>query len=274
MKKKLYRLFQWVVKGVPVVKVTPQVSQLADGEKLKGKRIMMIGGSKGVGLEIAKKCVDCGAEILIVGRNEETLVKASKQLENCRYIVFDILQTEKLSALIDEAASTFNGPIDCLIDNAALYLHEKNMMEVTPEGFDRQFATNVKAPFFLAQAFISYLKKNNVKNANILFVSSERGLYCDDVPYGLSKAALNSLTEGLARRYVKEGIRVNALAPGTMAYEAAVADDLYNKYSCGQRYVMPEEVGEVAAFLLSDAASVLNGMIVPCNFGNHLRCDW
>jgi NAD(P)-dependent dehydrogenase (short-subunit alcohol dehydrogenase family) len=149
-------------------------------------------------------------------------------------------------------------------------------MEVTQEGFDRQFETNLKAPFFLSQCFIKYLMDASIKPANLLFISSEMGLYCSDVPYGLGKASLNSLVEGLARRYVNDGIRVNAIAPGVLSNEASdvTKDDLYRKYSCGQRFIMPEEVAEVASFILSDASNCITGAVIPCNQGNHLRCDW
>ena len=277
MRKRLYRLFQWLYKGVPVIKVTPQIAFITDSERLKGKRIVIVGGTRGVGLQIARKCQDCGAEILIIGRNEETLQKASSQLSNCKYIQYDITDFGNLQVLIDRVDSLLGGQhADSLVYNASLYLHEHNGMEVTQEGFDRQFETNLKAPFFLSQFFIKYLMNASIKPANLLFISSEMGLYCSDVPYGLGKASLNSLVEGLARRYVNEGIRVNAIAPGVLSNEASdvTKDDLYRKYSCGQRFIMPEEVAEVASFILSDASNCITGAVIPCNQGNHLRCDW
>lgn len=277
MKKRLYRLFQWLYKGVPVIKVTPSISFLSDSERLKGKRIVIIGGTRGVGLNIAKKCQECGAEIIVVGRNDKTLQEASSTLENCKYIRFDITDFEHLGELFGQIDSLFDGHhADSLVFNASLYLHEHNVMEVTQEGFDRQFATNVKAPYFISQNFVDYLLKTATKPASLLFISSEMGLYCSDVPYGLGKASLNSMVEGLSRRYVNNGIRINAIAPGVLANEASdvTKEDLYRKYSCGQRFIMPEEVAEVASFILSDAANCIAGAVIPCNQGNHLRCDW
>lgn len=68
------------------------------------------------------------------------------------------------------------------------------MIAVTPESWDRQFSVNLKAPYFLTQAFIRRLDEQSPISKNIIFISSERGLYGDDIPYGLIKAALNSLT--------------------------------------------------------------------------------
>lgn len=277
MKKRLYRLFQWLYKGVPVIKVTPNIAFLSDSERLKGKRIVIVGGTRGVGMQIARKCQECGAEILIIGRDEKTLKEASAVLRDCKYIRYDITDFEQMHDLIDRIDSLFDGRhADSLIYNASLYLHEHDVMEVTQEGFDRQFQTNLKAPYFVSQVFIDYLLKTETKPANLLFISSEMGLYCNDVPYGLGKASLNSMVEGLSRRYINNGIRINAVAPGVLSNEASDVseEDLYRKYSCGKRFIMPEEVAEVVSFLLSDAANCISGAVVPCNQGNHLRCDW
>lgn len=277
MKKRLYRLFQWLYKGVPIIKVTPNIALLSDSERLKGKRVVIVGGTRGVGLHIARKCQECGAEIAIIGRDEKTLQEASSKLGNCKYIRFDITDFEHLPDLISQIDLLFGSQhADCLVYNASLYLHEHNVMEVTQDGFDRQFATNLKAPYFVSQQFIDYLLRTETKPANLLFISSEMGLYCNDVPYGLGKASLNSLVEGLSRRYINYGIRVNAIAPGVLSNEATgVTDnDLFRKYSCGKRFIMPEEVAEVVSFILSDASNCISGAIIPCNQGNHLRCDW
>lgn len=277
MKKRLYRLFQWLYKGIPIIKVTPHIAFLSDSERLRGKRIVIVGGTRGVGMHIARKCQECGAEILIIGREEKTLKEASASLRDCKYIQFDITDFEHLQDLINQIDSLFGGiHADSLIYNASLYLHEHNMMEVTQDGFDRQFKTNLKAPYFVSQVFIDYLLKTETKPANLLFISSEMGLYCHDVPYGLGKASMNSMVEGLSRRFINNGIRVNAVAPGVLSNEASGVseNDLYRKYSCGKRFIMPEEVAEVVAFLLSDAANCISGAVIPCNQGNHLRCDW
>ena len=276
MKKRLYRLFQWLYKGVPVIKVTPTIAYLSDNEKLIGKRILIIGGTRGLGLKIAQKLQSNGAEIAIVGRKENTLKQASEILNGCPFIQYDLSDVDHFALLIEKAHKVFGGPIDNLVYNASLYLHEKSIMEVNPDGFDKQFSTNIKAPYFLAKDFIHYLEEEKVNSASLLFISSEMGLYCSDVPYGLGKVSLNSFVAGLARRFITKGIRVNAIAPGVLSNEESgiKEDDLFRKYSCGLRFIMPEEVAEVVAFILSDAANCISGAIIPCNQGNHYRCDW
>ena len=276
MSNRLSRLFHWLYKGVPVVKVTPCISYLSDQEKLKNRKILIVGGSRGVGLMIARKCLLDGAEIAITGRNEQTLKKAADSLGDCKYFKYDMGNLEGQRQLLESVGQQLGGPIDSLVYCASLYLHETSILEVTSKGFDAQFSTNLKAPYFLSKYFIEYLKAHQTGHGNILFLSSEMGLYCNDVPYGLGKASLNSFVAGLSRRFIKDGIRINALAPGVLSNETEENTDgnLFRKYSCGQRFIMPEEVAEVASFMLSDASNCISGAIIPCNQGNHYRCDW
>ena len=179
--------------------------------------------------------------------------------------------------MLNEAINMLDGRIDCLVNNAGISLHEKSMMEVTLETFDKQLDINLKAPYFLTQNFIKHCIDVHNKKASVVFISSERGLYCDEIPYGLIKAAINSLTRGIARRHVRNGIRVNAIAPGITESDMTIADRTKNmacEYNCGGRFFLPEEVAETAAFILSDEANCINGEIIACDQGNYIRCDW
>ena len=167
--------------------------------------------------------------------------------------------------------------IDCLVCNAGISLHEGWIMNVSTDSFDKQFDTNLKGNYFLSKYFIAHLLQQEDPSGNIIYVSSERGLYCDDLPYGLTKASLNSLTRGLARKYVTKGIRVNAVAPGVTASDMTginLKDNLYRPQTCGKRVFLPEEVAEVVAFLLCDASKCISGEVIACDQGNYLRCDW
>ena len=274
MKKYLKRLLKWFVSGIPVVHVTATISQISPSEKLKGKKIIVTGGGRGLGFYMAKKFIEEGAQVLITGRNEEVLKDASVKLNNCVYLSFDVQRVEEIPSFMAKADELLGGKVNCLVNNAGISLHERSFAHVTIDSFDRQFNTNLRAPYFLSQAFIAYCQENKIKQANILFITSERGLYQDVIPYGLTKAAINSLTAGLARAYVTQGIRVNAIAPGVTASDMtgfSKEGDLYREESCGHRVFLPEEVAESAAFLLSDAANCISGEILPCNQGNHYR---
>ena len=277
MLEKIKRVIKYILYGIPtehILKCNVVVSQST--KKLLGKNILITGGGRGLGFYIAQKCILEGANVVIVGRNEDVLKTASKKLQ-CQYIAFDLSDISNISKMLNEAINMLDGRIDCLVNNAGISLHEKSMMEVTLETFDKQLDINLKAPYFLTQNFIKHCIDVHNKKASVVFVSSERGLYCDEIPYGLIKAAINSLTRGIARRHVRNGIRVNAIAPGITESDMTIADRTKNmacEYNCGGRFFLPEEVAETAAFILSDEANCINGEIIACDQGNYLRCDW
>ena len=237
-------------------------------------KVLITGGGDGLGFYIAKKCVEEGAKVLIVGRKEEKLKAAVEKLgEKASYMQFDVQKVEEMKTFIDEAYKKL-GVIDCLVNNAGISLHEKEMKKVEIEGFDSQFNTNLRGSYFLAQTYLKKLEEEKQENGNIIFISSERGAQCDDIPYGLTKVAINSLTEGLSRRYYKSGVRVNAVAPGITASNMTKIDkdeNLYCEYNASERFFVPEEVAEVVAFLISDVSKCISGEVIYCDAGNHLN---
>lgn len=277
MRQYIKRLVLWLLYGVPVNKTYAKITVVQYDERLKGKKVLITGGGRGLGFYMAQKLVNSDAQVVIVGRSEETLKDASKKLKNCPYIPFDVRNYDKYFELIDKANQLVGGGLNCLINNAGISLHEHSFEDVTHESYNAQFDTNLKSPFFLTQSFIKYSQSHNTQNLNIIFVTSERGMYCDTLPYGLTKAAINSLTKGLARIYATKDIRVNAIAPGVTASDLVKIDttgDIYREKSCGKRFYLPEEVAEAIAFLISDESSCISGEILPCNQGNHYRSDY
>ena len=165
------------------------------------------------------------------------------------------------------------GGVDVLVNNAGISLHEGTIRNVRYEQFDRQIDVNFKGVYFLSQKFLALYEKEQRKGGSILFLSSERGQHVDDLPYGIIKAAINSLTQGLAKMLINSDIRINAVAPGITATSMTnrTVDDLYEEnYSTGRCY-LPEEVAEIACFLISDAAGCLSGQILVCNNGKSLN---
>lgn len=162
------------------------------------------------------------------------------------------------------------GPIDTLVCNAGISLHETSFEMVTPESFDAQFITNFKSNYFLSQYFLK-----SPESRNLLFISSETADMCCNIPYGLTKNVLNSLVGALSRRYYVNGKRINAIAPGSTLTNmvkntnADTSDISYN--NAAGRYFLPEEIAEVATFLLCDASRCISGEIIHTNAGNHIR---
>ncbi|WP_373218914.1 SDR family NAD(P)-dependent oxidoreductase [Ruminococcus sp. 5_1_39BFAA] len=266
----LKRLTNYVFHGIPNNIVKVEVKSVVNGSTLTGRTILITGGNKGIGLAIGERCVQEGANVILIGRNEDDLKAASLKLgEHCSYIKYDLSNIEGLEKLLENAQQVY-GEIDSLVCSAGISLHEKNICDVSIENFEKQFKTNLEGAYFLAQVFI---KKNSDRDKNILFISSERGFQCDDVPYGLTKVALNSLTKGLSRRFYKDGIRVNAIAPGVTATAMtgkSSNDNMANSGQVSKRWFVPEEIAEVALFLLSDASKCISGEIIACDAGQYI----
>lgn len=271
----LKRGVRYLIKGVPELVVSPTITYISPNEKLRGKKVVITGGARGLGYAMAKKFIAEGAIVLISGRNEDNLKLVSKEL-GCKWLALDVQKVGDLTEFIYNSAAILGG-IDCLVNNAGISLHEGNIRNVLCEQFDAQVSTNLRGPYFLAQAFLEYCESNNIQKSQILFVSSERGSYVDDLPYGLTKAAINSLVQGLANRVIGSGMRVNAIAPGVTASDMTGFDpkgNLYCSYNITERVYLPEEVAEVACFLLSDASSCLSGQIIVCNEGKSINAHW
>ena len=272
MKQYLYRLWQWLYKGIPVLRVPANVNIMAPNNRLSGQKIIVTGGSQGIGYHIAKRLVAEDAKVLIVGRNEAKLRHAAEGI-GCEWIVQDITRVSELAELIDEAAMKMGG-LTGLVNNAGICNIDNGFLHVTENSYDKQFMLNVKAPFFLTQSFVKYVIDHEVPTSGIVIITSERGLYPDDAPYGMTKAAIGNIVTGIARQFALKGVHCNAIAPGVTADTLShpeFIDDLYLKGAVGKRYILPDEIAELAVFLLSDSSKAISGETFPCNQANHYK---
>ena len=280
VKKLIRRIAKFIVFEQPKERVTVQVAQINYGSILKDRNIVITGGGSGIGLAMAKKFASEGANVIISGRNEEKLKKAVEEIgANAQYAQFDVTDVNNDRTFLEKCKTMFNGAIDCLVSNAGLSLHENVFTNVTIDGFDKQFKTNMRGNYFLCKAFLEMKLSEKAENASLLVTTSETGDQAYDIPYGMTKAALNSMVKALSRRVYKSGIRVNAIAPGvtlsemTSSYASAEDGNLYRDCASGRTF-LPEEVAEVACFLLSDASKCISGEIIHTNAGNHLNPFW
>lgn len=277
----MYSLLKRIARSIlsqPRNKVTVEVGEIDYHHILEGQKIVITGGSKGIGFAMAKKFVSEGASVLITGRNENTLKETVSSLDENRatcYLVHDISEESDFNKFVQLCSQKLGG-VDSVVLNAGISLHEGNILNVTEDGFDLQFRTNLRGSYFISQAFLKYKLERN-EGGNILFLSSETAGKSVDIPYGLTKAAINSLVGGLARRVYKRGIRVNAIAPGVTYTDMTkgnhiITDDYSNNNAAG-RFLLPSEIAEVACFLLSKASMCVTGEILYCDAGNHLKIN-
>lgn len=252
-----------------------EIGTIAPSEMLSGRKIVITGGSRGIGFATAQACIKQGADVLIAGRKESTLQESAKNW--VLVLIISCLMCPRRSRRKTSLPrqNLVWGGIDGLICNAGLSLHEESIGKVSPEQFDKQFNTNFRGAYFLAQAYVEEVT-SSTKPSDLIFISSETADHCVDIPYGLSKAAINSLIGSLSRRFYRKGVRVNGVAPGVTATDmtkeyADVSDGDYSYEAASGRLFLPEEVAEVVGFLLSSASRCISGEVIHVNAGNHLN---
>ena len=279
-KRVIRKAAKLVLASSPEKFVNVEVAQVSVGSLLKDKTIVVTGGGRGIGLAMAEKFVSEGAKVVISGRKEATLKSACEKLGvAASYVVADVSEVERASEFLDACEAKFGGRIDCLVSNAGVSLHENRFDNVTIEGFDKQFGINMRGAYFLCREFLCRKSREKEPSGELLVITSETGEQAYDIPYGMTKAAMDSFVRAASRRMYSLGVRVNAVAPGvtlsdmTRDYAEASDGNMYRECA-SSRIFRPEEVAEVACFLLSDASKCISGEIIHTNGGNHIKAFW
>lgn len=267
LKSYLKRGIKYIISGVPTYYTNVEVKVSAPREALKNRNIIITGGNRGLGYCFAKKCIAEGANVIITGRDENKLKKASKEL-GCKYLILDSTDVFSMDELFVRAERFFGGKVDSLISNAGISLHEVDFRNVTSDGWDAQMDTNLKGNYFIVQKFIKYLESKEDMKGNIVVITSERAKRPDDIPYGLTKVATSNFIQCIANKVACEGIRINGVGPGVTATDmtgVVAQDNMYCPDCAGYRWFIPEEVAEVVNFLLSDISGCVSGEVITCD---------
>lgn len=254
------------------------ISTINHGEILKKRNIIITGGSSGIGLSIAKKCILEGATVVITGRSEDKLEKAKIDINSpyLKTIVWDISEISGLEANILEVEKMLGGEIDALINNAGV-LSTFSFPNITEETWDSTYNTNSKGLFFLTQALCEkWMKKNNSKNRKIINISSQGGFVGATYPYRMTKWDIAGLTQGLGIKMAPYGIIINGIAPGVIATGMQPGclkqeDNVYYSDNPIKRFALPDEIAGLALFLLSDAGNFIVGQTIVSDGGYSLK---
>ncbi len=241
---------------------------------LKNKTALITGGGTGIGLGIATAFVDAGAKVIITGRRESVLKQACDDLgKNAFYKVMDLTEREKIPETINSIEHNF-GLIDILVNNAGIHL-KKAAQDTSDEEFDRILNTNLSAVFSLTRECAK--KMIQKKSGAILLISSMTAIFGVDrvVAYGTSKTALTGLMNNLVTEYAPYNVRINAIAPGWIESDMflnAIEADPERKQKIVNRIAMkgfgtPEDIGNAAIYLCSDAARYVTGVLLPVDGG-------
>lgn len=227
---------------------------------------LITGGTSGIGRATANKLARLGIHVVVVGRNVE---RGKKTVEEIRaaggkadFISSDLRDAASAREVAKRAIELGNGHVDIVINNAGIYPFGPTQ-EMTEDQFDRVFAVNVKAPYFLV-AELAPLMAERGKGAivNLSTMVADYGAPGMSL-YGSSKAAINLLTKTWAAEYGPRGVRVNVVVPGPTRTEGTDAmgeglEQLAAKAPAG-RPATADEIAEAIVFLATDRASFIYG---------------
>ncbi len=261
--------------GKNVVKIN--LSTVSPSERFVRKKILVTGGSSGIGFEIAKEFLEEGAEVMITGRNKIRLEEAKQKLNNTRLstIVWDVSNVAELDTKFISAVAKM-GWFDIFINNAGIW-EEPSWSTITEEVYDKICDINAKGLFFMCQSEGSYFKSNNIQG-RIVNICSVEGMMSKFQPYTVSKWSSIAITQGAAMEFVKFGVVVNGIAPGVVATnisqwarEKDISKDAFVWLHKTHRFTTVEEIASMALYLSSDMASNIIGQIIAIDGGWALK---
>lgn len=257
---------------------TFNIAYVRSGSLLKGKRVLVTGGGAGIGFSIAQKCIEQGAEVVITGRNVAKLREAASKIghPNLKIQVWDVSNIADIDKRLDETLSLLGGRVDVLVNNAGI-VDGVDFPDVPEEIWDRVYAINSKGVFFLTQALCKvWMLDGNAMTKKVINISSQGGFVGATYPYRMTKWDIAGLTQGLGYKLAPHGIIVNGIAPGIVA-TSMQPDILTQKENAFLplnpllRYALPEEIAELALFLMADLSNFIVGQTIVCDGGFSLK---
>jgi NAD(P)-dependent dehydrogenase (short-subunit alcohol dehydrogenase family) len=242
---------------------------------LTGKTALVTGGTRGIGLMIARGLLDAGASVTISSRGEKACEEAVQEL-SAHGTVVAVPADLATEAECQRLAATINGPLNILVNNAGATWGAP-LTEFPESAWDKVLDLNLKSPFFLTRAVLPQLEAaaSDDDPSRVINIGSIDGLRVPSLPtysYSSSKAAVHMLTKVLAKELGPKRITVNAIAPGPfeskmMAATLEVFGDAIAAAAPLGRIGRPDDMAGTAVFLSSRAGSYITGAILPVDGG-------
>lgn len=252
--------------------------------ELAGKGCVITGGASGIGFAVAELFVRNGAKVVLADVNAELVSAAADRLgQQAIGVPCDVSENRDVEAMVGRAAG-FLGGIDVLVNNAGFGL-TGNVVTIREEDWDRLMAVNVKGMFLCAKHIVPLMSRDG--GGSIINTTSYTAVsaIADRTAYVTSKGAVSALTRAMALDHAKAGIRVNAVAPGTI--DSAYFDRIFEQSpdpdalrtafearAALKRMGKPDEIAEAFLFLASDRSLFATGSVLTVDggssIGNHL----
>lgn len=238
-----------------------------------GRVCIVTGGAQGIGEACVRRLARDGAKVVIADMDDARGRALADAVPQAAYIHCDVGNKSEVDAMVGQTMA-LHGRIDVLVNNAGIF-RAADFLEVTEEDFDAVLRVNLKGAFLMGQAVAREMVRSG--GGSIVNMSSVNGVLTipNIASYNVSKGGINQLTRVMALALADRGIRVNAVAPGTIATELAAkavltSDEARLKILSRtpmKRLGEPSEVADVVAWLASDAASYVTGEIVTVDGG-------
>jgi NAD(P)-dependent dehydrogenase (short-subunit alcohol dehydrogenase family) len=236
--------------------------------------VIVTGGTRGIGRALAEGYALAGAKVAVASRKAEACEEAAAHLRDLGAeaigIPAHVGELDDLQVIVDRTVDAFGG-IDVVVNNAATALAQP-VGEYTPEAFEKSLNVNLRGPVFLVQAALPHLKQS--EHAAVLnILSGAAFMFSSFVSiYGIGKAGLLSATRSAAAELAPHGIRVNALAPGTVDTDMVRANTpemqkVMEEVMLLKRMASPDEIVGPALMLTSDAGSFITGQVLLVDGG-------
>lgn len=245
-------------------------------QDIAGRVVLITGAAHRIGASTARLLHAAGANIVIHYRGSRDAAQAlqrelnEKRAESVVLVQADLLDVDKLPTMVKEAHKAW-GRLDALINNASTF-YPTPVGTVTEAHWHDLMGTNLKAPFFLAQAAAPHLKAGGGCIVNIVDIHADRPLKAHPV-YSMAKAGLAMLTKSLAGELGPE-VRVNAIAPGAILWPENDMDDLTKQRIISRTFLKrqgdPSDIARAALFLIRDA-TYMSGQILTVDGGRSLN---
>ena len=239
---------------------------------LSGRVCIVTGGAQGIGAACVRRFAREGALVVLADIDDAKGQALAAEL-HASYVHCDVGDKAQVEAMVEHTISKHGG-VDVLVNNAGIF-KASDFLDISETDFDAVLRVNLKGAFLVGQAVAREMAKTG--GGSIVNMSSVNGVLAipSIASYNVSKGGMNQLTRVMALALADKNIRVNAVAPGTIATELAAKAVLTSKEARQKimsrtplkRLGSPEEIADVVAFLASDAASYLTGEIVIVDGG-------